>query len=330
MVNYPSGISTYTPKIADSALVRRFVALGGRGYVALTIWDGSTAIDPDAGSMNLQVWFDDVITPPPTGDDPRGTRVIDASADQISRDDIGRYHYDIGPQYTGNRGVLTAQWTYNVNGTTFTFTDYLQILDQMPLYESLNDSERLLVEQVSWMIGDFYDSTDGGPHLIDEFQTHFDYERLAELAVIATQRFNVIGYPLTSYGFGYGANNPPSEFSGLILLGTYLEVVRHLRDSYVEIPNFVGMNVTYTDRRDYFNRWSQVFSSEWPDYKQMVMRAKYKLLNLGRGSILLAGGIFGSTSGRGLFLFSPYNAWTRAFRFYPAAPAISFPATRIP
>lgn len=330
MVSFPSGISVYSPKIANQSLVRKFVSQNGYGYVAITIYDGANAVDPDPGTLHLQVWFDDTSDPTSTETDQRGTSVINITdPTQLTRVDTGMYHYAIGPAHTGSRGVLTAQWSYHVGGTAFTYDDYLQILDQMPLYETLSDSEKGLVEQVSWMIGDLFDSTEGGPHLIEEFQTHFDYERLAFLAQLATTRFNYTGFPVTSYSFGDGSSGQ-GGFTGLLVIGTYIEVVRHLVRSYTEIPVWQNMNVTYEDRREYFSRWEQVLQTELSDYQTMVKMAKRSLLQLGRGALLVAGGIYGPGGGRGLFLFSPYSAMTRSFRMYPAAPAISFPATRIP
>jgi len=82
------------------------------------------------------------------------------------------------------------------------------------------------------------------------------------------------------------------------------------------------MNVTYTDRRDYFNRWTQIWQSEWPDYQRMVKMQKRSLLSLAAGSLLVAGGIFGANSG--LFINSMYSSQVRSFRFYPAAFAVQF------
>lgn len=330
MVAYPSGVAVWSPKITNSALARKFVSLNGYGYVAITIYNGQTAVDPDPGTLGLQVWFNDVTNPDATLTDPRGTEVINITdPTQITRADVGMYHYAIGPEYTGSIGVLTAQWSYSVGGEAFTYADYLQITEQMPLYETLTDAEKGLVEQVNWMLGDLFDSTTGGPHLMDEFQTHFTSERIAQLAQVATTRFNYIGFPVTDYTFG-GTSSGQGGFTGLLVIGTYLEVVRHLVRSYTEIPMWQNMNVTYEDRRDYMSRWKQILDDEWADYETMVKMAKRSLLQLGRGALLLGGGYFGMNGGRGLFLFSPYSALARSFRFYPAAPAISFPSTRTP
>lgn len=326
MAEQPSGAAVYSPKIRDQALVRKFVSQYGTGYVAIDIRTAEGSVDADPDSVQLKLWYKD-----PTDDtstDPRGTEVLETSA--VNHPGVGKYDFSIGPEHTAQRGVLTAEWSYQVNGDEFKFIDNLQVLNHMPLYDSLDDQRRGIVEQVSWMIGDFYDSAEGGPHLIDEFQTKFDYERIAQLMTRALVRMNTTGFPITDWTItpitptaqvGY----PPSDFSGLLAIGTYLEVIRHLRDSYVEIPNRPNMNVTYTDRRDYSQRWAQILASEWPEYVRMIKMAKRKMLNLGRGSLLVAGGIYGGNT-TGLFMYGTYVSQTRAFRFYPAAPAVSWPS----
>lgn len=315
----PSGINVFSPKIADEALVRKFVSRNGRGYVGINVFDGTNSVDPDANSLSLEIWFRDTSD---VSQDGQGTLVATVGPTEIQKEETGKYFYDIGPEFTGSRGVLYAKWSYTVNGVAFTFNDHLQILDQMPLYDSFNPFERSVVEAVSWMFGDLFDSTEGGPHLIEPFQTHFDYERIAQMTKLAMYRMNLIGFPVTNYSVGPGGSNPPPDWHGLLIFGTYLEVVKHLRDSYVEIPIFQQMNVTYTDRRDYFNRWTQIWQSEWPDYQRMVKMQKRSLLNLSSGSLLVAGGIFGPNSG--LFINSMYSSQVRSFRMYPAAFAIAF------
>lgn len=318
----PSGISVFSPKIRDEALVRRLVGQGGRGYVSINIYDGSKSVDADADSISLKVWFLDVLADFPSTDDPRGALIIDVDSTKIQREDVGHYYYDIGPENTQNRGVMTALWTYSVGGTEFTFTDHLQILNPMPFYDQLHESEKFVVEQVSWMFGDLFDSTEGGPYLVEPFQTHFDYERIAQLQAVALTRINLLGFPITNYGVGVGSQTVPEQLQGLVVIGTYLEVVRHLIRSYTEIPMFQSMNVTYTDRRDYMQRWQTILQLEEPNYERMIKLAKRSMLQLGRGSILVSGGLYGPNSG--LFIKSMYSSQVRSFRFYPAAFAIGF------
>lgn len=333
MAEQPSGAGVYSPKIRDQALVRKFVSQYGNGYVAIDIRGTNGSVDADPGTVRLKLWYKDPTEQLPSSNDPRGIEVLNTT--EVNHPDTGKYDFSIGPEHTSQRGVLTAEWSYEVSGTEFKFIDNLQVLNHMPLYDSLDAQRRHVVEQVSWMIGDLYDSAEGGPHLIDEFQTKFDYERIAQLMGRALVRMNTTGFPVTNWMIspvdgspvtpttqvGY----PPGDFNGLLAIGTYLEVIRHLRDSYVEIPNRPNMNVTYTDRRDYSQRWAGILASEWPEYVRMVKMAKRKMLNLGRGSLLVAGGIYGGNA-TGLFMYGTYVSQTRAFRFYPAAPSVSWPS----
>jgi hypothetical protein len=103
--------------------------------------------------------------------------------------------------------------------------------------------------------------------------------------------------------------------------------MRHFRDTYTEIPNRPGMDVTYTDRRDYWSRWNQNLQQEEQQWRQAVKAAKMSMLSLSRGSLLVAGGIYGG-SALGIFQAGTYAAQVRSWRFYPAAPAIAWGSTR--
>jgi hypothetical protein len=53
--------------------------------------------------------------------------------------------------------------------------------------------------------------------------------------------------------------------------------------------------------------------------------SKRALLSLGRGSLLVSGGIYGGGA-RGLYVPGLFAAMTRSMRFYPAAPSVSWGA----
>lgn len=61
-----------------------------------------------------------------------------------------------------------------MGGTQLTYTDYLQILDRMPTFDALSDTYRGVVEQVTWLFGDMFDSrTEGGPWLQEKLPVPF-------------------------------------------------------------------------------------------------------------------------------------------------------------
>ena len=317
----PLSEPVYSAKLTTAALARRFVGRHGRGYLAIGIVDGSgEPVDPTPNTLTLRV-YRHLLDDSPA--DPRGDLVLDVTGDAISRDDVGKFHHDIGPQWTDQRGLLTAEWDYQVDGSSFAFTDNIQILDQMPNYERLRDDAKLIVEQSSWFFADLFDSTAGGPWLAENFQTHFDYERISFLVGQAVMRFNVTGFPVTNYGVDVGSAAIPANFSALMVWATKLEIIRHLIVSYTEQPVFQNVQTTFTDRRDYAQRWQAVLAEEKPEFERAVKLSKRSLLKLGRGSLLVSGGIFGG-SANGIFRSGMYAAQPRAWRMYPSAPSVSW------
>lgn len=319
------GAEVYSQKLISQAKVRKFVSQNGRGYLSIgLIGADQNPVDPDNNAIRLKLWLNTLDNP--LDEDNRGDLVLDTNAPNTPdpvRDDVGKFHLDIGPTYTGQRGLLSAEWSYTVDGNAFVFTDDMQILGQMPNYEALSDATRLMVEQASWFFADLFDSSTGGPWLNENFQTHFDYDRMAFLLRMATMKFNVIGYPVTQYGVSPGDKAIPANYTDLILWGTKLEAMRHLIASYTEIPDFRNIATTYTDRRDYMQRWQAVLAEEKPDYEKAVKMSKRSLLSLGRGSLLVSGGIYGGTA-RSMYVPGLFTAMTRSMRFYPAAPSVSF------
>lgn len=367
MAQEPSGISVYSPKLRDAAVARRFVSQNGTGYISIGIMQGAEPKDPDADSLQVTIWFNDVLTGSTGNDNPYGVALATVTQSSMTRDDVGKFHYNMGPAYTANRGLITAIWNYTVAGVAFQFIDHMQVLGPMPVYDSLSEKERATVEQVTWRFADMYDSTEGGPHFQDEFQTHWGYERIAQMMALAVQQMNYIGNfgnPPTSWAVGQGQQGAsyttpgqqvvqsttlpdgttttvtystassssggyggmPDMMYGLASWGTYIECLRHFRDTYTEIPNRPGMDVTYTDRTQYFQRWTQNLQAEEAAYKMAVKSAKMSLLSLSRGSLLAGGGLWGGNA-NGVFRSGTYAAQVRSWRFYPAAPAISWGAT---
>lgn len=326
-MTYPSGVGVYPPKVRESSIVRKFVSQNGSGYLALGTFNGQNPVDPDTDTVSLTLWYNST-DPNASYTDLRGEIVLqvdDHTGDnKILKDGVGKFSFNIGPEHTRLRGVLTAEWVYQVSGEEFHFTDFLQVLDQMPMYDQLTEQSKYVIESVTWLFSDLFDSTNGGAWLGENFQTHWTPERLAYLMEAAIGRVNLTGQPTTNYSIFTGQKSIPKEWTPLLTWALRLEVIRHLMRSYTEIPDFKNMNVTYTDRRDYAQRWKVILDDEKPDLDKAIVLAKRSLLSLARGALLVSGGIYGPGGG-GMFMSGLQVSAQRAFRFYPAAPAISFP-----
>jgi len=322
----PTGDFIYSPSLRQSSVVRKQISRFGVDKIGINIAGASGAINADPSTVHLDIYqetnFDDL--------DPIGPLVISANeGTDIDHPAVGVYTYTITPPVTNAVCLLKAVWTYKVGGVNLQYTEYLQIRDPMPTYDGFNDLEKSSVLLITNMFGDTYDSTTGGPHLIEEFQTKYTAERIAQLLTIAVQRMNTVKQPITNWVLSSPgqAGTFPANWWGLLVLGGYLEVLRHLIRSYVEQPDIRNADVAYVDRRDYQQRWQAVFDMEKPDFDAALTLAKRKMMGLGSGSLLVSGGMFGGSGSGGLFVAGQYAAATRAFRFYPAAPSISWGAS---
>lgn len=315
-----TGTGAYSPKLEQASIVRKQVSQGGSGYIGLEIRGDDGLVDPT--NITLRVFRkDDFETYNQTN--ALGEQIAEPDETLILKESVGRYYFELGPDLTASRGNLTAIWMYQVDGKPFSYTDHLTVIEPMPEYEALRDYEKAVVQQVSWMFGDLFDSTEGGSNLTENFQTHFTYNRIAQLLHISVNRMNFTGAMMGNWSVGEGnGNQVPEYMQGLMVIGLYLEVLKHFMRSYVEQPDFKNMNVTYTDRRDYLNRWKTIYDDEKADYLKMLALAKRKQIGLAGGALLVSGGVYGS--GAGLFQYGMYAAQVRSMRFLPAASAMTF------
>lgn len=319
----PTGDYIYSPSLRQTSVVRKQISRFGIDKVGIRITGSSGALDADTSTVHLEIYqesdFDD--------QDPIGPLIITADEGvDIDHPEVGLYTYTITPPVTNIVCLLKAVWTYQVGGVNLTYTEHLQIRDPMPTYDGFNDAEKGAVVMITNLFADTYDSMTGGPHLIEEFQTKFTSERIAQLLNWAVQKMNMTKQPITNWVLSSPgvAGTFPANWWGLLIMGGYIEVLKHLVRSYVEQPDIRNADVAYLDRRDYQQRWKAVLDDEKEQYDQMLTLAKRKLLGLGSTSMLVAGGIFGGSGSGGLFVAGQYAAATRAFRFYPAAPSVSW------
>lgn len=321
----PTGVFVASPKAYYHSITRKQIARYSShvlGIIIQGLQNGEVvSINPDPNSITLTL---DGQSDPNT-QYPPGDLVINATETTgITRNADGTVTYFLQPAQITGFTFITATWSYTVQGSLFTYVDYYQVVDPMPVYESLNPTQQQAVEQTNWMIGDLYDSTEGGPHLMEEFQTKFGYERLAQLLLIANQRLNYISIPLTNFVIGNQIGQQlPDKWIGILQWAHYIEVLKHLVRSYTEQASIEGgPQVAFTNRRDYLQRWQSVLTSEEADFKHAARMFKRKQLNLGSGAYLVSGGIFGTASG---WFRSSYSATARAARFGPVSFVIPGP-----
>lgn len=309
----PQGQYIYSPKLqGQQSRVRQEISQYASSNVGIEIMAQNVYVDPDTIQVTIYQRTDFS-----TGSDPLGPYSVLPQEDLV-REDVGIWSFIIDPSLTQTLSLVTVHWEYSVSGVGYDYWDYYEIREPMPTYDAFTDNEKGIIRLVAFMFEDLYDSVDGGPHLKEEFQTHFGTETLARCMELACHRINSTSQPYTQYnvGAGVGTHFPMSYYS-ILVTGTYLEVVRHLIRSYTEYAVMQGgPGVAYVDRSQYADRWRAILADEKDDFARAVRSFKRSLLGLGGGSLLVSGGIFGSSS----YFRSGFSAAAaRAGRFYPVS-----------
>jgi hypothetical protein len=223
--------------------------------------------DPDGQSVTVTMANTDT-----------GALILDRAATRV---DVGKYEITLTSNESSVPGPYTLTWHYAISGVNDTYMTAILVGTADPAYDALTPGMKEIVDQVWVRFADLVDSPNGGPHLQTYFQQHFGRGRIAQLA----QRFTLDGvngpvYPLLDWG-------PVLEQA------TYVEVIKHLRRSYVEQPMLQGGEVTRHDRRDYMDRWSMILSDEQEQLKQQMETMKIRFMGLGRPAVLVSGGVYG-------------------------------------
>lgn len=302
-------VDIFSPKVYESSVPRRQLSRYRPAEMTMAVVD-ETGQNVDADSIALEV----AVSRP---DEPGIVEHVNADSDEIIKDGTGLYRFVLGADKTQDPAILQANWNYTYQGRSIMFPSHYQILEFMPVYSSFSAEEKSVIERVSWRFADLFDNTVGGdPSFFEEFQTHWGYERIAQLAILALGKINTTRQPLTNYVLGSPGKPLGIEWHGLLEFATYVEVLKHFIRTYVEQPTIQGSTVTAVDRRDYMQRWQNVLQMEQEDLKAQMAMFKRKHMNLGRGSALVSGGIFGSSN---YFRPGGYAAALRGGRFYPSS-----------
>jgi len=260
---------------------------------------------------------------PGNADGPVGvTYVLDGDAPAIQRTGTavetsqGIYEFALTPSDTAEPGFYSVQFAATVNGVDQSKTFDIEVGQSAPAYDALPQPWKNIVESVWIRFADLFDSPYGGPNLQVYRQTHFNRNRIAQLMIPALQRLNSAASPHQTFAYG-GDDFPFPAWGGLLAQSLYIEVIKHLRRSYVEQPDVqLATNVSRLDRKDYMDRWGTILDMETADFERDLSRFRMDMMGLGNFHVLVSGGVFGNfgpvampggygqAAARGYFFFS--------------------------
>jgi hypothetical protein len=212
-----------------------------------------------------------------------------------TRADVGAYELQLTSEETAVTGGYQLSWAYQTGGIGETYQTFIEVGQFSPDYAELADNMKAVVEQGWNRFEDLFDSPLGGPNLQVYAESHFNRGRVAQLLRIAMGILNTAAQPFQTYtldGDG-GAQFPVARWGPLLEQALYVEILKHLRRSYVEQPLLQGGEVTRHDRRDYFDRWNMVLQDERATLKEQLDVFKIRAMSLGRPAVLVSGGAYG-------------------------------------
>lgn len=210
-----------------------------------------------------------------------------------TRTDVGTYEITLASTQTDTVRNQDLVWSYSLDGTPQTYRSFMEVGTTSPAYDGLSVGFRGIIESVWSRFADLFDSPEGGPHLLTYYQSHFGRGRLAQLLTTAVGKLNTAAQPYMTYSTDETRRPFPYEQWGALLdQALYIEVIKHLIRSYVEIPSTAGVPVAYLDRRDYMDRWRTVLDMEMREFEAMFDTFKIAHMGLGRPRALVAGGIY--------------------------------------
>lgn len=289
-----------TPPVADRYFVRQF---SNDEVLGLSLNVAGVPTDPEGNAVTAVMTNDD-----------SSAVALDVPATRAS---IGRYQVTLDGSSTDVPGYYTLTFYYEMNGNTERYDIYVEIGSGVQEYDNLLGDFQAVVDNVKVRFADLFDSPQGGPHLVTYFQTHFTPARYAQLLRVAIGKLNTQSQPMMTYSLDgvNGALFPLNQWGSLLEKALYIEVLRHLRRSYVEQPMLMGGEVTRHDRRDYLDRWGAILEDELPDFQKSLETFKITHMFSGGARVLVSGGAYGSYAPTRLPLSAAARPrfWTRFY-----------------
>lgn len=212
-----------------------------------------------------------------------------------TRTGVGAYQVALTSQDSQQVADYTLTWSYTLGGLADSYQTFILVGPANPLYDNLSAGMQQIVEDVWFRFADLFDSPQGGPNLTTYFQTRYDRGRVAQLLRVAVGYLNTRAQPYMTFsidGDG-GASFPIEQWGSLLEQALYVEVLKHLRRSYVEQPLFQGGAITRVDRRDYMDRWSMILQDEQELLTSQTDVFKIAAMGLSKPAVLVSGGVYG-------------------------------------
>jgi hypothetical protein len=271
--------------------------------------DISTVNQDDTADLYAYV-FDQDSNPVPAADitsvnfeiqDPTGAKATTAGA--IEPDGAGYLRYDTTGKPLGEY-VAMVRFLMDSGEKRSSRIDFT-IID--PFATVVPTKDEVIANEVWNMLEDCFDSEEGGPWLRDMTLSFFDRRKVQQFIPYAMMDINNTN-PMTQLDLGtfvFVTYDPvgvptsaaPTDDIPIVVMGTLIQVIRHLMRSYVEQPAPMGSDIAYEDRRDYLQRWQMVLQDLVPDFYRMLTLWKRQFLNLGKSALLVhskAGRLYGT------------------------------------
>lgn len=148
----------------------------------------------------------------------------------------------------------------------FAYNEVAEKGGRMISYNNLSDGAKDVIEMTKQRFADCFDADCFGPFL-NNFR-RFDDDRLAVLLDIAIGNLSTyITMPTTWSIESYPFKSPTFRYAAILSLT--IEVISHLKRSYVEIPDTSSIQAPDVKRRDYLTRWDSALKDLQDQMKQV-------------------------------------------------------------
>jgi len=253
--------------------------------VGVAIFNNGVLTDPDNEEVYLQILQQSSDT------------IIVASGTQATRQSTGLYQYLLGNSQTTVPGINQITWSWTASGMPITFIDYYYQADTtMYYYSALTEAQRNTAVSIVHRIDRSFDSSFGGPYLQDLPQSGMNlYEDVSMVWTEETMDYvNYEFQPIFNPAWGVGVNaiaQIPQQYQRMVNSQVYAHLLKHIARNYIEQPMPENMTGVWNNRRDYYQRWWQLYEFDKEIADKQLRQVKRWYLIGSKRAMLVAGGL---------------------------------------